>query len=136
MQLKEAIAKVVPAVRKNIIANLNGTNNRQLQRTRRLNTPYLKRNPNYWKYPYPRSRTLLNSIKVVQLRNVIVVKVVEYGLYLETGTKRNGKPAITPKRPWFKDAFNKAIKKDLAKELSKAYIAEIKAGLLPQSKSR
>jgi hypothetical protein len=131
MTLKEAIAKVVPAVRKNIIANLNGTNNRQLQRTRRLKTPYLKRNPNYWKYPYPRTRTLLNSVKVVQLRNNIVVKAAKYGLYLETGTK-----FIKPARPWFKDAFTKAVKKDLAKELSKAYISEIKAGLFQASKSR
>lgn len=131
MTLQEAIAKVIPAVRKNIKANLDGTNNRQLKRTRALKTPYLKANPSYWKYPYPKTRTLLNSVKVVQLKNTIVVKSAEYGLYLETGTKN-----IKPPRPWFKDAFTKAIKKDLAKELSKAFISEIKTGLFPKTTSR
>jgi len=124
MTLQEAIAKVVPKLRENIIKNLNGTNNKELKRTRTLNTAYLKANPTYWKYPQPKSRTLLNSVKVAQLRNTIVVKTVKYGLYLETGTKY-----IKPKRPWFKDAFTQAIKKDLAKELKKAFIDQIKVSL-------
>jgi hypothetical protein len=129
MTLQQAIAKVVPKLRENIIKNLNGTNNRRLQRRYALKTDYLKRNPTYWKYPQPQSRTLLNSVKVAQLRNTIVVKTVKYGLFLETGTQRNGKPAIRPKRPWFRDAFTQTIKKDLAKELKKSFIDEIKASL-------
>jgi len=124
MTLQEAIAKVVPKLRENIIKNLNGTNNRKLKRTRTLKTAYLKANPTYWKYPQPQNRTLLNSVKVAQLRNTIVVKTVKYGLYLETGTKY-----IKPARPWFKNAFTQTIKKDLAKELKKAFIDEIKASL-------
>ena len=124
MTLQEAIAKLVPSVRKNVIANLNGSNNKQLSRTRKPKTAYLKAHPNYWKYPYHQTRTLLNSVKVAQLRNTIVVKTVKYGLYLETGTKY-----IKPARPWFKDAFTQAIKKDLAKNLKKAFIDEIKASL-------
>ena len=124
MTLQEAIAKVVPKLRENIIKNLNGTNNRQLKRTRALKTPYLKANPSYWKYPQPQSRTLLNSVKVAQLRNTIVVKTVNYGLFLETGTKY-----IKPKRPWFRDAFTQTIKRDLAKELKKSFIDEIKVSL-------
>jgi len=131
MTLQEAIAKIVPKVRENVINNLNGTRNRRLQRSQRLDTPYLRKNPTYWKYPQPQTRTLLNSIKVVQLKNTIVVKSKAYGLFLETGTKN-----IKPPRPWFKDAFTKAIKKDLAKELSKAFISEIKAGLFPNTVSR
>ena len=124
MTLQEAIAKVVPKLRENIIRNLNGSNNRKLTRRQALKTDYLKRNPTYWKYPQPQSRTLLNSVKVVQLRNTIVVKTVKYGLYLETGTKY-----IKPARPWFKDAFTQTIKRDLAKELKKAFIDQIKASL-------
>jgi hypothetical protein len=124
MTLQEAIAKIVPKLRENIIRNLNGSNNRKLTRRQALKTDYLKRNPTYWKYPQPQSRTLLNSVKVVQLRNTIVVKTVKYGLYLETGTKY-----IKPARPWFKDAFTQTIKRDLAKELKKAFIDQIKASL-------
>ena len=124
MTLQEALAKIVPKVRENIIKNLNGTNNKELKRTRTLKTAYLKAHPTYWKYPQPQSRTLLNSVKVAQLRNSIVVKTAKYGLYLETGTKY-----IKPARPWFKDAFTKTIKKDLAKELKKYFIDEIKVSL-------
>ncbi len=124
MTLQEAIAKVVPKLRENIIKNLNGTNNTKLARRQALKTDYLKRNPTYWKYPQPQSRTLLNSVKVAQLRNTIVVKTVKYGLFLETGTKY-----IKPKRPWFRDAFTQTIKRDLAKELKKSFIDEIKASL-------
>jgi hypothetical protein len=124
MTLQEAIAKVVPKLRENIIKNLNGTNNTKLARRQALKTDYLKRNPTYWKYPQPQSRTLLNSVKVAQLRNTIVVKTVKYGLFLETGTKY-----IKPARPWFKNAFTQTIKRDLAKELKKAFIDEIKASL-------
>lgn len=126
MTLQEAIAKIVPKVRENVVNNLNGTRNRRLQRSQRLDTPYLRKNPTYWKYPQPQTKTLLNSIKVVQLKNTIVVKSKAYGLFLETGTKN-----IKPARPWFKDAFNKTIKKDLAKELKKAFVDEIKAALIP-----
>lgn len=131
MTLQEAIAKVIPLVKKNIIANLDGTNNKQLKRTQTLKTDYLRRNPSYWKYPYPKTRTLLNSIKVVQLRNTIVVKSKAYGLYLETGTKY-----IKPKRPWFRDAFTKTVKQDLTKELKKAFTTQIVAGLFPKTTSR
>jgi hypothetical protein len=124
MTLQEALAKIVPKVRENIIKNLNGTNNKELKRTRTLKTAYLKAHPTYWKYPYPQSRTLLNSVKVAQLRNSIVVKTAKYGLYLETGTKY-----IKPARPWFKDAFTQTIKKDLAKELKKHFIDQIKVSL-------
>jgi len=124
MTLQEALAKIVPKVRENIIKNLNGTNNKELKRTRTLKTAYLKAHPTYWKYPQPQSRTLLNSVKVAQLRNSIVVKTAKYGLYLETGTKY-----IKPARPWFKDAFTQTIKKDLAKELKKYFIDEIKVSL-------
>jgi hypothetical protein len=124
MTLQEVIAKVVPKLRENIIKNLNGTNNTKLTRRQALKTDYLKRNPTYWKYPQPQSRTLLNSVKVAQLRNTIVVKTVKYGLFLETGTKY-----IKPARPWFKNAFTQTIKKDLAKELKKSFIDEIKASL-------
>jgi hypothetical protein len=124
MTLQEAIAKVVPKLRENIIKNLNGTNNTKLTRRQALKTDYLKRNPTYWKYPQPQSRTLLNSVKVAQLRNTIVVKTVKYGLFLETGTKY-----IKPARPWFKNAFTQTIKRDLAKELKKSFIDEIKASL-------
>jgi hypothetical protein len=124
MTLQEALAKIVPKVRENIIKNLNGTNNKELKRTRTLKTAYLKAHPTYWKYPQPQSKTLLNSVKVAQLRNSIVVKTAKYGLYLETGTKY-----IKPARPWFKDAFTQTIKKDLAKELKKYFIDEIKVSL-------
>lgn len=124
MTLQEALAKIVPKVRESVIKNLNGTNNKELKRTRTLKTAYLKAHPTYWKYPQPQSRTLLNSVKVAQLRNSIVVKTAKYGLYLETGTKY-----IKPARPWFKDAFTKTIKKDLAKELKKYFIDEIKVSL-------
>lgn len=124
MTLQEALAKIVPKVRESVIKNLNGTNNKELKRTRTLKTAYLKANPTYWKYPQPQSRTLLNSVKVAQLRNSIVVKTAKYGLYLETGTKY-----IKPARPWFKDAFTQTIKKDLAKELKKYFIEEIKISL-------
>jgi len=124
MTLQEAIAKVVPKLRENIIKNLNGTNNNKLTRRQALKTAYLKAHPTYWKYPQPNTRTLLNSVKVAQLKNTIVVKTVKYGLYLETGTKY-----IKPARPWFKDAFTQTIKRDLAKELKKAFIDQIKASL-------
>ena len=124
MTLQEAIAKVVPKLRENIIKNLNGTNNNKLTRRQALKTAYLKAHPTYWKYPQPNTRTLLNSVKVAQLKNTIVVKTVKYGLYLETGTKY-----IKPARPWFKNAFTQTIKKDLAKELKKSFIDEIKASL-------
>ena len=124
MTLQEAIAKIVPKLRENIIRNLNGSNNRKLTRRQALKTAYLKAHPTYWKYPQPNTRTLLNSVKVAQLKNTIVVKTVKYGLYLETGTKY-----IKPARPWFKDAFTQTIKRDLAKELKKAFIDQIKASL-------
>jgi hypothetical protein len=124
MTLQEAIAKIVPKLRENIIKNLNGTNNNKLTRRQALKTAYLKAHPTYWKYPQPNTRTLLNSVKVAQLRNTIVVKTVKYGLYLETGTRY-----IKPARPWFKDAFTQTIKRDLAKELKKAFIDQIKTSL-------
>ena len=77
MTRREAIAKIVPAVRQNVINNLNGRNNRVI-RTRMVGNQRVK----VYKYPYPRTRTLLNSIKVVQLKDTIFVSSVYYGLYL------------------------------------------------------
>ena len=130
MTLQEALAKVIPTVRNNIRDNLSGKGNRQLKRNYKLDTPYLKQNPRYWKYPYPRTRALLNSIKVVQLRNTIVIKAKDYGLFLETGTKRNGKLAIRPPRPWFSDAIKaKNVQDQIEKELGNAFADDIMASL-------
>jgi hypothetical protein len=125
MTIEEAIAKAVPILRDSLKANLSDKNNRRLRRSYKLNTPYLQANPTYWKYPHVQSKTLLNSLKVAQLRGGIVVKTVDYGLFLETGTKRNGKPAIRPKRPWFADAVNLTFEKKLSDEIANALADEI-----------
>lgn len=125
MTIQEAIAKAVPILRDSLKANLNDKNNKRLRRNYKLNTDYLQANPTYWKYPHVRSRTLVNSLKVAQLRGGIVVKTVDYGLFLETGTKRNGKPAIRPKRPWFADAVNLTFEKKLSDEIANALADEI-----------
>ena len=125
MTIEEAIAKAVPILRDSLKANLSDKNNKRLRRNYKLNTDYLQANPTYWKYPHVKSRTLLNSLKVAQLRGGIVVKTVDYGLYLETGTKRNGKPAIRPKRPWFADGVNLTFEKKLTDEIEKALADEI-----------
>lgn len=125
MTIQEAIAKAVPILRDSLKDNLNDKNNKSLKRNYKLNTDYLQANPNYWKYPHVKSRTLVNSLKVAQLRGGIVVKTVDYGLFLETGTKRNGKPAIRPKRPWFADAVNLTFEKKLSDEIADALADEI-----------
>ena len=125
MTIQEAIAKAVPILRDSLKANLNDKNNKRLRRNYKLNTDYLQANPTYWKYPHPKSKTLVNSLKVAQLRGGIVVKTVDYGLFLETGTKRNGKPAIRPKRPWFADAVNLTFEKKLSDEIANALADEI-----------
>jgi hypothetical protein len=125
MTIQEAIAKAVPILRDSLKANLNDKNNKRLRRNYKLNTDYLQANPTYWKYPHVKSRTLVNSLKVAQLRGGIVVKTVDYGLFLETGTKRNGKPAIRPKRPWFADAVNLTFEKKLSDEIANALADEI-----------
>jgi hypothetical protein len=125
MTIQEAIAKAVPILRDSLKANLNDKNNKRLRRNYKLNTDYLQANPTYWKYPHVKSRTLVNSLKVAQLRGGIVVKTVDYGLFLETGTKRNGKPAIRPKRPWFADAVNLTFEKKLSDEIADALADEI-----------
>jgi hypothetical protein len=125
MTIQEAIAKAVPILRDSLKDNLNDKNNKRLRRNYKLNTDYLQANPTYWKYPHVKSRTLVNSLKVAQLRGGIVVKTVDYGLFLETGTKRNGKPAIRPKRPWFADAVNLTFEKKLSDEIANALADEI-----------
>jgi hypothetical protein len=125
MTIQEAIAKAVPILRDSLKDNLNDKNNKRLRRSYKLNTDYLQANPTYWKYPHVKSRTLVNSLKVAQLRGGIVVKTVDYGLFLETGTKRNGKPAIRPKRPWFADAVNLTFEKKLSDEIANALADEI-----------
>jgi len=125
MTIQEAIAKAVPILRDSLKANLNDKNNKRLRRNYKLNTDYLQANPTYWKYPHVKSRTLVNSLKVAQLRGGIVVKTVDYGLFLETGTKRNGKPAIRPNRPWFADAVNLTFEKKLSDEIADALADEI-----------
>ena len=125
MTIQEAIAKAVPILRDSLKNNLNDKNNKRLRRNYKLNTDYLQANPTYWKYPHVKSRTLVNSLKVAQLRGGIVVKTVDYGLFLETGTKRNGKPAIRPKRPWFADAVNLTFEKKLSDEIANALADEI-----------
>jgi hypothetical protein len=125
MTIKEAIAAAIPILRDSLRDNLNNKNNKSLRRNYKLNTEYLQQNPTYWKYPHTKSRTLLNSLKVAQLKGTIVIKTVDYGLYLETGTKRNGKAAIRPKRPWFSDGVNLTFEKKLTDEIEKALADEI-----------
>jgi|688.fasta_scaffold125742_3 hypothetical protein len=119
MTRREAIAKIVPVVRQNVINNLNGRNNKVI-RTRMVGNQKVK----VYKYPYPRTRTLLNSIKVVQLKDTIFVSSVYYGSYLDSGTR-----FIKPARPWFTDAITKGVEDTLTAEMEKALGDEILAML-------
>lgn len=115
MTRKEALAKLVPIVREEIRNKLNGTNN-QIIGQRNVGSKSI----NVWKYPYPRTRTLLNSLKVVQLRNTVVVSTVYYGQFLESGTRY-----IQPPRAFFSDSVNDIVQNKLSADMEKALGDEI-----------